>query len=76
MSTLRGRALSRSDNRPLSLRDLIGVLKGMEGDSKMAFDKPVVMSSDEEGNDMLCLWSIEVSKAGVVTLWPAHDYRG
>jgi hypothetical protein len=38
------------------------------------FDKPVVMSSDEEGNDMLHLWGIEVSKTGTVTLWPAHTH--
>lgn len=74
--TLRNKALSRSDNRPLSLKELLDILKELEADPKVDMSKPVGMSSDEEGNDMMVLWSVEVSKIGAVTLWPAHDYKG
>ena len=74
LSKTLGKSFSRSDNKPLTLRDLDSVINQMNGDpaiERSLFDKPVVMSSDEEGNDMLHLWSVEVSKTGEVTLRPA-----
>ena len=40
--------------------------------SKERFEKPVVVSSDEEGSDKQKLAYVEVSRSGVVSLYPAH----
>ena len=66
---------SRNDNKPLTLRDLLGML-GEVKQKKPAqwakiIEKPITMSSDEEGNDMLKLWSVDIESKGI-TLWPAH----
>jgi hypothetical protein len=64
---------SRKDNKPMTLYDLIGVVSLINRDptiERSLFEKPVIVAS--EGNDMLNLWSIDVSKTGQVTLWPAH----
>ena len=61
---------ARSDNKPLTLGDLKGILNSIKVTDHL--NKPIIMSSDEEGNDMLKLWSVDVSDDGEVTLWPAH----
>ena len=66
-----GKMMTMSDNKPMTLRDLISIL-GRQADPKL-LDKPITMSSDEEGNDMLSLQGIEITKQGI-TLWPAHIY--
>ena len=70
-----GQSFSRRDNKPMTLYDLVGVLNSINRDptiERSIFEKPVIMSSDEEGNDMLKLSFVDVSKTGQVTLWPAH----
>jgi hypothetical protein len=57
---------SRKDNKPLTIRETLAILKSVEN-----VDKPVTMSSDEEGNDMLQLCMVEIHN-GNVTLYPAH----
>ena len=59
---------SRKDNKPLTVRELFAILRLITN-----MDKPVTMSSDEEGNEMLQLCMIEIHK-GNVTLYPAHYY--
>ena len=56
------------NNKSITVRQLKNLLETVK---QKDLDKPVVMSSDEEGNDMLQLWRIEIHK-GQVTLWPAH----
>lgn len=64
---------ANKDNKPLTLRELKAILNKVKG--TLALDRPVLMSSDEEGNDILKLWGVEIEdKGGQVTLWPAHDY--
>ena len=60
---------TRADNKPMTMKDLLQVLADHKTTLKM--DAPVTMSSDEEGNDMLKLYGIEVQR-GKITLWPAH----
>ena len=62
---------TRSDNKPITLRDLHTTLSKIKNPD---WDRPVIMSSDEEGNEMLSLYGIEISKTGQVTLWLAHSY--
>ena len=70
-----GQSFSRRDNKPMTLYDLIGVANAINRDpavERSIFEEPVIVSSDEEGNEMLNLWAIDVSKTGQITLWPAH----
>jgi hypothetical protein len=68
-------SFSRKDNKPLTLRDLLAMLGRTKVDKPKVYekmlDKPVTMSSDEEGNDMLKLVMVDIESKGV-TLWPAH----
>lgn len=69
----------RSDNKPMTVRNLRIILDGelrrIKAKDPTAvtkyLDSPIIMSSDEEGNDMLKLYGVEASEEGV-TLWPAH----
>jgi hypothetical protein len=65
----------RNDHKPMTLNDLMGVLaqvkiKEAKTWEKMK-DKPIRMSSDEEGNSFAHLWSVDIAKTGEITLWPA-----
>ena len=74
-NSMLGKMVTRKDNKALTLGTLYDTLFKLRSDPKMTpadWQRPVVMSSDEEGNDMLHLWGIEVSKSGSVILWPAH----
>jgi len=62
----------RKDNKPLTLRELKALLNQIP-DTAAAIDGPVTMSCDEEGNEMLVLWSVDIDKGGNVTLWPVHQ---
>jgi hypothetical protein len=63
---------SRKDNKPLSLRELKAILNSIP-DTAPAIDDPVTMSSDEEGNEMLVLYGVDIDKDGNITLWPAQQ---
>ncbi len=51
--------------KPTTVRELIAQL------AKMPFDAPVILSSDEEGNDFGLLVKIEKDENSNVILWPA-----
>lgn len=64
---------TRKDNKPFSIRDLNQILKdSVKEGNKVDLDAPISMSSDEEGNEMLSLYGVEISESGTITLWPAH----
>jgi hypothetical protein len=65
---------ARRDNKPLSLRELKALVNSIP-DTAPAIDGPVTMSSDEEGNEMLVLYGVDIDKGGNVTLWPAREYQ-
>jgi hypothetical protein len=58
----------RKDNKPLTGKDLLGILKRLP---KHFLDKPVKVSGDEEGNTIGDLYTVEIDRSGVITLWPA-----
>jgi len=60
---------SRKDNKAMTLHDLLQVVDKAKG-----LNKPVIMSCDEEGNEMLVLQSVEIAKNGQITLWPMTQY--
>lgn len=66
---MKSRSYSHKDNKALTTRELKALLSSIDD---KALDKPVTMSSDEEGNEMLSLVSVDIHKSGKVTLWPAH----
>jgi len=59
---------TRKDNKALTLKDLKDIL-ATHPDLKI--NTPIIMSNDEEGNEMLSLYGIEI-KDNQITLWPAH----
>jgi hypothetical protein len=61
-----------TQGQPLTARGLLNTLIKIYKEKPKALNLPVIMSTDEEGNDMLKLYCIEVDKKGQVTLWPAH----
>ena len=72
--TIKAQSLGRTDNKPLTLEDFLGILRPLVGDPKtwtQIKDKPVRMSCDEEGNGFGKLYAVDISKTGQVTLWPA-----
>jgi hypothetical protein len=73
-SSLKNKTISAPDNTPMTGMMLLQSLAKMYHDPELkpALEKPITMSSDEEGNDMLKLWQMDVSKTGAITLWPAH----
>lgn len=42
---------TREDNKPMTINTLLQIIN--ENSSKLNFNKPIIMSSDEEGNEML-----------------------
>jgi hypothetical protein len=63
----------RADHKAMTLQDLLQALQG--GSPAKGLKKPVIMSCDEEGNEMLVLAQVDVDdKTGQVTLWPMHQY--
>jgi hypothetical protein len=60
---------TREDNKAMTINTLLQILK--DNRSKLDFDKPLIMSSDEEGNEMLSLYGVEINKKQI-TLYPAH----
>ena len=60
---------TREDNKAMSINTLLQILQ--DNKDKLDFNKPIIVSSDEEGNDMLSLFGIEIHKKQV-TLYPAH----
>lgn len=57
------------NNGPMSINTLLQILK--DNKNKLDFNKPIIMSSDEEGNEMLSLFGIEIHKKQI-TLYPAN----
>lgn len=66
----------RKDRKPLTLGEFLMFIElSSIQDSKnfeKAKDKPVMMSSDEEGNEIMLLHCIDITKEGQITLWPAR----
>lgn len=71
-SSIKNASFTGVDNKPLTGLGLLKTLHTLYKEDPAALDKPITMSSDEEGNDMLSLWSIDIDKTGNITLWPAH----
>ena len=65
--------MTRKDNKPMTVRELRSIIQVESKTNPELLDKPVTMSSDEEGNDMFNLQGIEITKQGI-TLWPTHIY--
>ena len=65
--------MTRKDNKPMTVRELRSIIQVESKTNPELLDKPVTMSSDEEGNDMFNLQGIEITKQGI-TLWPTHTY--
>lgn len=71
---------ARKDDKAMRLGDLIAVVEKLRcgeavrpGTATRMLNKPIVISCDEEGNEMLALHSVEVdSKTGQLTFWPMH----
>jgi hypothetical protein len=67
----------REDNSAMTLRDMLKILAEEKISNPKRFakalDKPVYMSSDEEGNSTGKLYGIEIAIKGVVTLWPSDS---
>jgi hypothetical protein len=63
--------ITRKDNKPITVQDLIIILKDMIKEDPKLSSKPIILSSDEEGNDFHPLYGIEGQKSEV-TLWPSH----
>lgn len=61
--------LTREDRGPMTIKILLQVVQ--DNKNKLDFDKPIIMSSDEEGNEMLKLFGIEIDRKQI-TLYPAH----
>jgi len=68
-----GQMMTRKDNKPMTVRELRSIIQVESKTNPELLDKPVTMSSDEEGNDMFNLHGIEITKQGI-TLWPTHIY--
>jgi len=68
-----GQMMTRKDNKPMTVRELRSIIQVESKTNPELLDKPVTMSSDEEGNDMFNLQGIEITKQGI-TLWPTHTY--
>lgn len=64
--------ITRKDNKPITVQDLIMILKDMIKKDPKLSSKPIILSSDEEGNDFHPLYGIEGQKSEV-TLWPSHN---
>jgi len=60
---------TRKDRKPLTLMDLLNILKKHPD---LNVSKEIIMSCDEEGNEMLKLYGIEVTNKQL-TLWPIHS---
>jgi len=75
VSSMFGRTYSRPDGKAMTVKELYALLTKLNEDPSMTrkrFEKSVVVSSDEEGNDMQGLAFVKVSRSGVVSLYPAH----
>jgi hypothetical protein len=62
-------SFARKDNKPLTLRELKGILSLVKTEASL--NLPIMLSSDEEGNNFHHLWSVDVDAVGQVTFWPA-----
>ena len=60
---------TRKDRKPLTLMDLLNILKKHPD---LNVSKEIIMSCDEEGNEMLKLYGIEITNKQL-TLWPVHS---
>lgn len=60
---------TREDKKPLTLMDFIKI---MADHPDLNVSKNIIMSSDEEGNEMLKLYGIEITNKQL-TLWPVHS---
>jgi hypothetical protein len=60
---------TRADRKPLTLMDLLEILKKHPD---LNVSKEIIMSCDEEGNEMLKLYGIEITNKQL-TLWPVHS---
>jgi hypothetical protein len=75
MDSILGKSLTHSKNLPLTVGTLLDTLNTLIKEKPNALKNPVFMSSDEEGNQALHLYAIDITKSGQLTLWPAggHD---
>lgn len=70
---MKEQSLARADNKPLTPKDLLEILRPLVGDPKTwekIKDQPIKVFGDEEGNTYGDLYSVAVSKTGQITLWP------
>jgi hypothetical protein len=61
--------LARTDKKPMTGLDLFNTLLDIKQKTPETLNKPLYMSSDEEGNSMNELYGIETSNRGI-KLWP------
>lgn len=71
--SLLGKEISHPKNQPLTIGLLLDALLALTKEIPNARKNKVFMSSDEEGNQALHLYAIDITKSGQLTLWPAHD---
>jgi hypothetical protein len=72
---MKDNVFARNDRKPLTPLDLVGILEKLQQypkDWEKMKHKPIKMSSDEEGNDIMHLDNIEILASGQITLWPVH----
>jgi hypothetical protein len=60
---------TRKDNKGFTVNDLMQVFAD---NPDMKLNTPIVMASDEEGNEILPLVAIETAESGHLVLWPAR----
>lgn len=60
---------SATDNSPLTVEDLLQILKQIPVKDRKT---KIHMLSDQEGNRITGLWSVEVGDDGVISLIPHH----
>lgn len=75
MNDILGKSLSHPKNQPLTVGVLLDALTALTKEIPNARKNKVFMSSDEEGNEALHLYAIDITKSGQLILWPAHDPR-
>jgi len=61
--------ITLENNKPMTIDTLLKIL--VDNKNKIDFSKPIIMSSDEEGNEMLSLYGIEINKKQI-TFYPAQ----
>ena len=73
MNDILGKSLTHPKNQPLTVGVLLDALIALTREVPKARSNKVFMSSDEEGNEALHLYAIDITESGQLILWPAHD---